>query len=367
MASATPPKNGGTDDYFWEQPAGEAPALNADSGPAPAGKPALPVDWPLLLTALLIGLPLVVLMGMAIVHKWRLSPPGIGSGGPVAPASAEVAKPPEPTSTPGANEKPSFPPPGQKPDDPQPSAVPAIPDRLSLDVGGGHQLVCALIKPGVFKMGSPADEPLRGDDERRREVRLTRPYYMGIYPVTQRQYTEVTDTNPSTFRGLDRPVENVAWHDARAFCQRLSQATGKRVRLPTEAEWEFACRSGTETPFNTGSSISAAMANYNATTTYLRGPEGEFRARTMDVGCFEPNAWGLHDMHGNVQEWCQDWYGPYPADAATDPAGPEEGDRRVLRGGHWRHPPERLRSANREASPPESASRMIGFRVVVDL
>jgi len=223
-----------------------------------------------------------------------------------------------------------------------------------------------LIESRTFTMGSPPTELQRGDDETIREIRIDRPFYMAAHQVTQEQYAAVVGDNPSTFKGDKRPVENVTWEDAANFCQLLSERTGRTVRLPTEAEWEYACRAGMTAPFSTGATITAEQANFNASLPYGDGPVGENRARTTDVGTFPPNPWGLYDMHGNVQEWCQDWYGPYDAASTLDPSGPAGGEQRVLRGGSWRSPPDRVRSASRDASPPDGKGRQIGFRFVVE-
>ena len=230
------------------------------------------------------------------------------------------------------------------------------------------------IKPGTFKMGSPANEPERFDDETQHQVTLTKGFYMGKYEVTQEQYKAVTGTNPSHFSGNGRlPVEQVSWRDALVFCNKLSISEGlnpvysisgktnpaewgkiptdendiwdavKMVsgangyRLPTEAEWEYACRAGTTTPFNTGNNITTDQANYDGTNPYNNNPAGIFRETTTPAGSFAPNAWGLYDMHGNVCEWCWDRKEHYSGNAVTDPVGAVAGRYRVGRGGSWGH------------------------------
>ena len=173
--------------------------------------------------------------------------------------------------------------------------------------------------------------------------------------------------NPSHFKGAKNPVEMVSWNDAMEFCRNLTAETAMDVRLPTEAEWEYACRAGTTTPFNTGSTISTDSANYNGNYTYRNGRKGVYRQKTMPVGSFAPNAWGLYDMHGNVYERCEDWYGVYHYERspAADPKGPTSAGRRVLRGGSWSNNPEDCRSANRDPGNPASAGSSNGFRVVM--
>ena len=203
-------------------------------------------------------------------------------------------------------------------------------------------------------MGSPATEAGRKDDELQHEVVIEQRFWLGERPVTQRQYEALMGANPSMFKGRNRPVENVSHDDALEYCRRLSKHIGRAARLPTEAEWEYACRAGRRTPFNTGTGIRVDQANFNS------------EVGSSDTGRFAPNAWGLYDMHGNVQEWCADWYGPYAGGTSTDPGGPTAGKSRVLRGGGWRHPPENLRSARRGQSPPKSRARDIGFRVLIE-
>ena len=267
------------------------------------------------------------------------------------PAATESAPPPLPPSLPSL---PSLPPPGP-------------PENIVLDLGGGVVLETALIPAGRFMMGSPPAEAFRGEDELSRAVTITRPFHLGRHEVTQAQYEAVMGKNPSAFKGEKRPVENVSWFDAADFCRRASERTGRTVRLPTEAEWEYACRAGTTGPFSVGASIAPDQANYNSQPGDADGYAGVHGGRTGNVDAFRPNAWGLFNMHGNVQEWCADGYAPYPPGPATDPRGPPGAERRVLRGGGWRHPPEKLRSARRGESPPEGRGRDIGFRVAVEV
>jgi len=189
------------------------------------------------------------------------------------------------------------------------------------------------------------------------DVTLTKPFYMCQYEVTQEQYQQVMGVNPSHFKGVNLPVEQVSWDDATEFCKKLSEKTGQIMRLPTEAEWEYACRAGTMTTYYTGDTDAdldkAAWSFANSKNT------------THPVGQKAANAWGLHDMHGNVWEWCQDWFDQYKPEAAVDPQGPPQGDYRVLRGGCWAHAPAHCRSARRFGFHPGYRSASVGFRVVV--
>jgi len=208
----------------------------------------------------------------------------------------------------------------------------------------------------------------RRDDETQHRVILSRGFYMGTTPVTQGQWRAVMGNNPSHFADKDhRPVEQVSWHDAVRFCQRLTErerAAGligpnQSYRLPTEAEWEYACRAGTTTRFYTG--------NTKADLARAAWYDGNSDRQTHPVGQKAPNAWGLYDMHGNVLEWCSDWFGDYPRGEVTDPPGPATGKGRVVRGGSWLNHPSRSRSANRNNIAPDNRCFLIGFRVVLDL
>jgi formylglycine-generating enzyme required for sulfatase activity len=161
-------------------------------------------------------------------------------------------------------------------------------------------------------------------------------------------------------------VEQVSWNDAADFCKKLSQTTGKTVTLPTEAQWEYACRAGTTTPFHTGQTISTDEANYNGNSVYGNGQKGTDRQTTIPVGSFKPNAFGLYDMHGNVLEWCSDWHGSYANANQMDPVGPSSGSDRVLRGGSYWDFPQLCRSAYRNWGVPYGRDYDVGFRVVVD-
>jgi formylglycine-generating enzyme required for sulfatase activity len=252
------------------------------------------------------------------------------------------------------------------------------------------------IPPGKFSMGSASQEPSRDEDEKRHPVRLSRGFFLGAHPVTRGQFASfvrstryVTEAEgkgvprgPSAEWQLDpwcnwrrpgfpqeddHPAVCVSWNDAQAFCAWLAgekNALKGICRLPTEAEWEYACRAGTTTAHSCGDELSPAQANYNSAT-----PEGSGASRdgTTPVWSFPPNTWGLYDMHGNLWEWCLDWYGPYPDMEITDPQGPSSGKCRVLRGGSWRNHARFLRSAARNQLKPGGRDRDAGFRVCLFL
>jgi uncharacterized protein (TIGR02996 family) len=232
---------------------------------------------------------------------------------------------------------------------------------------GKLPMTFAWIPPGTFLMGSPPDEAERSDDETQHRVTLVKGFYLGIYPVTQAQWGSVMGSKPSNSRNsrANHPVEGVSWDDCQEFCGTLGEATGKRFRLPTEAEWEYACRAGTTTPFHFGDTISTDQANYDDRFTH-GGSGGTFREGTTPVGSFLPNAWGLAEMHGNVQEWCADLYAPYDPADTTDPINTSKGDARVLRGGSWYHDPGRCRSACRLWAGAGSLGSGAGCRVCLD-
>ncbi|GAB4401903.1 MAG: hypothetical protein OHK0053_25200 [Microscillaceae bacterium] len=220
----------------------------------------------------------------------------------------------------------------------------------------GVVLEMVQIKGGTFMMGSPTSEPERESDETQHQVTL-RDFKMGKYEVSQAQWRAVMGSNPSRFKDCDNcPVENVSWEDIQEFLQKLNAMTGKNYRLPTEAEWEYACRAGTTTPFYTGNNLTTDQANYDGNS------KGQYRAKTTPVGSFAPNAWGLYDMHGNVWEWCSDWYDEYSSTAQTNPEGPATGSYRVLRGGSWLYYASSCRSANRHLTPTFRSS-FNGFRL----
>lgn len=267
----------------------------------------------------------------------------------------------------------------------------------------GMRLV--LIPAGKFLMGSPeSDYDAKQGEKPQHEVEITKAFYLGKYEVTRGQFRRFVADNgykttsekagggatwkdPGINQTDEHPVVWVDWHDAKAFCDWLSQKEGKIYRLPTEAEWEFCCRAGTTTPFYFGETISTQQANYNGEAVYDngkkaiysellegveaffgvdvhgKGKKGIYRERSTPVDNFSANPWGLHDMHGNLWQWCQDFYGEYPTDDVTDPQGPKKGQDHVLRGGSWSNFPENCRSATRAVSQPSFHSDYYGLRV----
>jgi formylglycine-generating enzyme required for sulfatase activity len=235
-----------------------------------------------------------------------------------------------------------------------------IPKAITIQIGENVSMKLALIPAGKFMMGSPDSEQRRREHEGpQHEVTISKPFYMGVTEVTQAQYEAVMGTNPSNldFKGATNPVDTVSWNDAADFCKKLSEKTRQAVRLPTEAEWEYACRAGTATAFSFGD-YDSVLGDY----AWYTSNSGN---TTHPVGQKKPNAWGLFDMHGNLWEWCADWYGDYPKGAATDPQGPASGADRVLRGGGWSHFPNYCRAAFRSFSSPGARLISGGFRVVV--
>ncbi len=231
----------------------------------------------------------------------------------------------------------------------------------TLWLGQGVEMKFVWVPPGSFLMGSSPDEQLRNDDETQHWVHLTRGFYLGIHPVTQTQWRQVCGNNPSRFKHANRPVETVSWENCVDFCWKLRQKTSRRFRLPTEAEWEYACRAGTATVYHSGNDLSAlrkvGWCSYNDT-------QGSAR-ETQPVGQLEPNAWGLFDMHGNVWEWCNDWYGSYERGEQQDPVGPGFGVAHVLRGGSWYYGPRFCRSARRARMETGQRYTDFGCRVVL--
>ena len=264
--------------------------------------------------------------------------------------------------------------------------LPAVPgEDFSTLLPGGVGLDIIWIKPGTFLMGSPKNELGRGDDETRHQVTLTKGYWLGKYEVTQAQYQAVMGKNPSSFKGADLPVEQVSWNDAMNFCSRLTaieKAAGRLPRgyeytLPTEAQWEYACRAGTTTAFNNGKNIlkeeqikDEPCPNLDEVAWYRYNSD----KKTHSVGQRKSNAWGLYDMHGNVVEWCLDWYDDYPTSAVVDPEGPAArvSYGRVFRGGCWHNSNSSsigtaaaCRSACRCSNDPDFNYSVLGFRVAL--
>ncbi len=256
---------------------------------------------------------------------------------------------------------------------------------FSENLGDGVVLEIVTIPGGQFLMGSPENEPGRDSDESPQHFVTIQPFFMGKFPVTQSQWAVVAalkkvnidlNSDPSKFKGGNRPVECISWDDATEFCARLSNQTGKTYRLPSEAEWEYTCRAGTTTPFYFGETITTDLANYRGTDwdykgtlypgNYGQGPKGEYREQTTDVGIFLPNPFGLFDMHGNISEWCQDaWHGNYNSAPTDGSPRMSDNDNRLLRGGSWFNDPRRCRSALRDWRARVVRDVNVGFRVVV--
>ncbi|QSV74244.1 MAG: formylglycine-generating enzyme family protein [Aphanizomenon flos-aquae KM1D3_PB] len=222
------------------------------------------------------------------------------------------------------------------------------------------------IPGGSFKMGSTPDETGRQKSEGPERIVNVPAFFMGKFEVTQEQYQQIIGKNPSGFQGKKRPVERVSWDDAIEFCKKLSQKTGRTYRLPSEAEWEYACRAGTTMPFYFGETITTDLVNYDGDGNYGAAPNGKNRGETTNVGSFPPNAFGLYDMHGNVWEWCQDdWHDNYenaPNDGGVWTS--QSGKVKLLRGGSWNNNPAFCRSANRNYLYRAFRVSNIGFRVV---
>lgn len=265
--------------------------------------------------------------------------------------------------------------------------------------GSASALTMVWIPPGRFWMGSPADEPERDPNEGPQHLVQLPGFFMSQTPITQAQWRLVAgwqaqpgeewgrelNSSPSRFDGANQtiqetsntdlhPVERVSWLDAVEFCQRLNLRTGLHYILPSEAQWEYACRAGTVSPFAFGQSIATNLANYDGNSVYAGGPRGKSRQQTTPVGTFPANAWGLHDMHGNVFEWCQDhWHESYvgaPVDGSVwldqsdSRSGESDTKERLLRGGSWHISPKRCRSAFRLRGQPANVFDDVGFRVV---
>ena len=220
------------------------------------------------------------------------------------------------------------------------------------------------IEPGEFSMGSPTDEPERYDIEIQHTVSLTQGYWLAESTVTQALWQAVMNDNPSNFNGENHPVERVSWNDAQRFIETMNNMKpALKLCLPSEAQWEYACRAGTNTAFSFGIQINSTQVNFDGNYPYNDGERSQYREETVDVKFLPANPWGLYEMHGNVLEWCQDWYGPYSSEAVIDPKGPETGDNRVLRGGSWIYDGGYCRSANRSRRSPGRGRNDIGFRL----
>ena len=235
----------------------------------------------------------------------------------------------------------------------------AVGDPIENSIG----MVLVPIPAGEFLMGSPETEQGRREREVQHQVTLTKPFLLGVHEVTQGQWQAVMGTTPWKGKeyvkeGDDYPATYVSWNDAVEFCRNLSEKEGVEYRLPTEAEWEYACRAGTTTAYSFGDDASE-LGEY---AWYRENAWDAGQKYAHTVGQKKPNPWGLYDMHGNVFEWCQDWYGDYPSGSVTDPTGPASGDLRVLRGGSFSYRTSLVRSAYRDHSQPGDRNVIIGFR-----
>ncbi len=298
---------------------------------------------------------------------------------PSPPPQQEVPKPPTPSPRPRAEGDPRAP-----LDCTGPEGVTAAevrqaqeawakylgrPVEETVEIAPGVQMTFVLVPPGMFRMGSPEDEKDRSSDETLHVVTLTEPFDLGKTEVTQAQYRALTGKAPSEFKGPELPVETVSWDEARDCAERLTRKLAGRhlVRLPTEAEWEYACRGGrpSSQPFGVGNgrALSSREANCDGNYPYGGADKGDFLKQTRRVGSYPANALGLFDMHGNVEEWCADRHASYPSESSTNPAGPSEGTERIIRGGNWDDTPGGCRAANRSWGGPETRSNRVGFRL----
>ena len=237
---------------------------------------------------------------------------------------------------------------------------------MALEFQGARQ-VFRWILPGTFLMGSAETEVQRREAEMQHEVTLTQGYWLADTACTQALWLAAMGDNPSRFSDdPHNPVEQVSWDDVGKFIDVLNQRIPNlRAGLPSEAQWEYACRAGITTPFSFGKNITPEQVNYEGNFPYADGKEGLYRERTVPVGSLPPNPWGLYEMHGNVWEWCQDWYGDYASAAQINPTGPEAGPDRVLRGGSWIFHGRDVRSADRGRNGPGGRDDDIGFRLAL--
>jgi formylglycine-generating enzyme required for sulfatase activity len=241
---------------------------------------------------------------------------------------------------------------------------PNAPKEKTIDIGDGVKMEFVLIPAGQFDMGSPSTERDRDSDEGPvHRVTISKPFYMGKYEVTQKQYYVIAKSKPSQFKQDNKPVENVSWEQADSFCKKLSEIKGELFRLPTEAEWEYACRAGCQKRFSFGDD--PAYSQIEQYAWYSENSDSE----THPVGQKKPNSFGLYDMHGNVCEWCSDWYQAdyYRYNIALDPQGPISGKSHVIRGGGWYRCAIYCRSANRSGLEPYYIRNHVGFRVVLEV
>ena len=252
----------------------------------------------------------------------------------------------------------------------QGSAAPATPQKTVkanpyTDTINGVKLELTLVPAGTFTMGSPVGEGY--GNEKPQHLVTVQGFYMGKYEITQEQWQVVMGTNPSRFKGNNLPVEQVSWNDALEFIRKLNSVSSRYIyRLPTESEWEYACRAGTTTPFAFGWTLSSQQANFDGNYPYGNASSGVNRQQTTPVGSFAPNGFGLYDMHGNIYEWCQDWisntYDGAPSDGSA--WGNSSEGMKTLRGGTWKDPANGLRCAYRSGAQPDTSDDTRGLRVV---
>ncbi len=238
-------------------------------------------------------------------------------------------------------------------------------DTKTLTLPGGATMEMIYVGSGEFMMGSPTSEDGRYDDETQHQVTLTKGFWLGKYEVTQEQWQSVMGENPSYFKGARNPVENVSWEDCQKFIEKVNARLNCGARLPTEAEWEYACRAGTTTAYFWGNALNGDKANCDGNYPCGNTQKGRFLQRTTQVGSYDANPWGFYDMHGNVYEWCYDWYDKdyYKNSPTDDPQGPSSGGNRVLRGGCWYGDARNCRSARRFWGRPGDCSDYYGFRL----
>lgn len=238
--------------------------------------------------------------------------------------------------------------------------------EIVIKIDNSVTLEMVYVPSGTFQMGSPQTDRISRDDEKLVHTVELDGFWIGKYEITQEQYEAVTGKKPSKYKGKNRPVEKVTWNDALEFCNLLTEKTGLTFTLPTEAQWEYSCRAGSATVFAFGDCLEVSQANFDGNYP-LRGcpKEDDYLMETWDVGSGMPNAWGLYDMHGNVWEWCLDWYAnDYVTDDSNrNPKGPTEGRNRVFRGGCWNSDAGNCRSAARFSALPTASGEIVGFRI----
>ena len=240
---------------------------------------------------------------------------------------------------------------------------------VEFDLSPSTMMRLRWVPPGRFLMGSSAEEVERLENEGPQHwVQLSSGLWLAETPCTQAQWRAIMGKHPVGFADDEqRPVVQVSWEDCETFCKVLNaQRQGMRARLPTEAEWEYACRAGTVTEFNLGTNVTPEQVNYDGNYPYVGGVKGQYRQKMVPAGTLAHNAWGLYEMHGNVWEWCADWFGPYAAEEQQDPAGAAAGQFRVIRGGGWYSFARSCRSAYRFRFEPGDRGDNLSFRLAAD-